>query len=628
MSTIEWRADGTPISPRFDDIYRSEGDGAEGALIQTREIFLGGCDLPRSWRGLEQWRILETGFGLGLNFLAAWHAWRADPERSRMLHFVSVEAWPVSAEDIVRSAAPFAELHELADRLAAQWFGLIGGFHRLVFDGGLVTLTLCIGDAKAMLRDMSFKADAVFLDGFNPALNPDMWDAELISLVAERCRSGTRIATWTVARNVRDALTEAGFAIAKKEGAPPKRHSLMGRFHTPKPQQSRALDAGHCVVVGAGISGASVAASLARRGWRVTVVDKAPHAAAGASALPAGLVTSHVSPDDAIVSRLTRAGVRATLNEAGRRLRSGTDWARSGVLHRTDLNKKPSGNVATGHGPWFEKAESNLIDAAGLPDAASALWHEHAAWLSPRTLVVSWLADPKISLIADCAVAGGSMVDGKWLLTDSAGASLDIEPAEALVIACADGAKELFEAITHRTMALSAVRGQLSLGALDESVDGSAVVNLPPSPINGHGTLIADVPLGSITGQDAQARVWLAGSTFERGDPLTDEAAHEENLKKLVELWPPAATNDSMKMATGIWKGTRCVSRDRLPAVGAPLPGEFPGLFVSTAMGSRGLTLAALCAEVLAASIHAEPLPIEQRLAEALSAERLVIRVS
>ena len=66
-------------------------------------------------------------------------------------------------------------------------------------------------------------------------------------------------------------------------------------------------------VVGAGMAGAAVAASLAQRGWQVQVLEAAPALGAGASGLPVGLTAPHVSPDDNVVSRITRSGVQATL---------------------------------------------------------------------------------------------------------------------------------------------------------------------------------------------------------------------------------------------------------------------------------------------------------------------------
>ena len=87
---IEWLDDGTaggsPYSPRFGDRYRSE----LGGLNQAREVFLKGCGLPAAWAGQPQWTILETGFGLGLNFLVTWAAWKADPLRPRLLDRKSV----------------------------------------------------------------------------------------------------------------------------------------------------------------------------------------------------------------------------------------------------------------------------------------------------------------------------------------------------------------------------------------------------------------------------------------------------------------------------------------------------------------------------------------------------------
>ena len=76
---IDWLPDGTPFSPRFSDRYHSEN----GGLDQARQVFLHGCGLPAAWAGQAQWRILETGFGFGLNFLVTWAAWRADAARSR-----------------------------------------------------------------------------------------------------------------------------------------------------------------------------------------------------------------------------------------------------------------------------------------------------------------------------------------------------------------------------------------------------------------------------------------------------------------------------------------------------------------------------------------------------------------
>ena len=84
-----------------------------------------------------------------------------------------------------------------------------------------------------MLRELRFEADSVYLDGFTPALNPDMWDPHTLKAVSHLCRRGTRVATWTIARSVRDGLAQHGFIVEKAAGLPPKRDCLRATWDPP-----------------------------------------------------------------------------------------------------------------------------------------------------------------------------------------------------------------------------------------------------------------------------------------------------------------------------------------------------------------------------------------------------------
>jgi hypothetical protein len=99
--------------------------------------------------------MLETGFGFGLNFLVTWAAWRADPQRPRLLHFISTEAWPVSAADLLRAASAHPELAPLAEELHAQWWGLLPGVHRLAFDGRARAADPVLATRKTVLRQQA-----------------------------------------------------------------------------------------------------------------------------------------------------------------------------------------------------------------------------------------------------------------------------------------------------------------------------------------------------------------------------------------------------------------------------------------------------------------------------------------
>lgn len=622
IAPVEWRPDGLPFSPRFGDIYHTES----GALAQTRHVFIAGCGLPEAWRGQAQWCILETGFGLGLNFLATWQAWRADDQRPGLLHFVSVEAFPVSQHDLLRAAQAHPELLPLAEELAAQWRGLLPGFHRLAFDEGRVLLTLCVGDVQPMLRaHRHFEADSLFLDGFSPAVNPQMWAPETLRAVARFARPGTRLGTWTYARAVRDALTPLGFVLTRAKGLPPKRDALQGVFapswpRRPSPAVRQVLDeeAGvpaRCAVVGAGLAGAAVAASLARRGWQVTVLDAAAQPASAASGAPAALLAPHVSPDDALLSRLTRAGARATWQAVRRLLIEGQDWQAGGVLERRTQQALRLPPQWAAEGPnlsWM--ADAPALQAAALPEHTPALWHGEGGWVRPARLVAAWLAQPGIRFEGQAAIARIDWSDGLFTLIDAAGRVR----AQAERVVLAGGA-------SGRTLApglpLQPVRGQLAWGAHPEKGLDAGV--LPAMPINGDGHLVPRLR------DDAGRPCWLTGSTFEPGDDSSalrpEDRGH--NLARLQRLHPPlaAALAPAFAQAQGQvqdWAGVRCASADRRPLVG-PLDPARPGLWVCTALGSRGLSFATLCAELLAARWHGEPLPVPAAWARGVDTARL-----
>ncbi len=620
---IDWLDDGTPYSARFGDRYH----GAQGALAQAQAVFLQGCGLPAAWAGQAQWRVLETGFGFGLNFLATWAAWRADPARPRLLHFISLEAWPVPGDDLLRMAAREPELLPLARELLTQYWGLLPGMHRLWFDSGRVLLTLCIGDAQPLLRQHPWQADSVYLDGFDPRCNPELWSAETLQAVARCCRRGTRLATWSVAGHVRETLAQCGFEVQKVPGLPPKHTNLQACFNphweprkAPSPWPAPAAQPQACIVIGAGLSGGACAASLARRGWQVTVLDEGDRLAYGASGLPAGLFGPHLSGDDNRFSRVARAGVRAMLQQSGALLQMGEDWNPGGVLERRPAHKTgiPPGWEDGPGTDWYHLARPGQLQAANLPPDAAACWHVHAGWVRPARLVAQWLAQPGIQVrLNSPATRLQRGPQGDWQVLDDQGRTIATAPL--VVLATGPATRNLLAQVGAPRLPLNSVRGQLSWGPQPGPIAG-----LPPFPVNGQGALIAHVP-------HAGGLAWHAGATFERGEedlpPSAAEQAqaHALNRQRLQDLLPQADAllaaqwDDPTQLHS--WAGVRCTTPDRLPFVG-PVDDALPGLWVCTGMGARGLTRAALCGELLAALLHGEPLPMDAALARALLAQR------
>ena len=566
------------------------------------QSFVKGCGLPLAWADQPAWRILDTDWLEGRQFLAAWAAWQDDPRRPRMLHYVAIlPLGPDPAKQAISSQSTVlaaSSRTDTATRLANQCLALTPGFNRLEFERGRVLLTLCVGDLKAMLREQNFLADSVFLRAEDLAGTAPDWDLWTAKSLARCCRRGTTIAAAGLTLQRLAGLAQTGFLKQESDAGLPTtvRSTLWLAVFSPPWELRRSRGAsghpaatpGSCIVVGAGLAGASVAASMARRGWRVTVFDALDEPAAGASGLPVGLLAPQVSKDRNARTRLSWHGVRLTLQQAELLLARGQHWAQTGVLQH-------------------------------LPDAP-ALWHAMAGWIKPQQLVKSWLAQPGIRSCAGVHVARMDRVKdgqlGQWQLTDSEGNP--VACADVVVIAAALGSRPLLAQRGIQAPELHGIAGQISWGLRQRADTQTLEQVLPPCPVNGNGSFIPSVP-----GDDGVA--WYSGATFETGDAISVDAGHRANFGRLSDLLPDVAAVLARQFESAdvkAWRGVRCATKDRMPLVG-PLPGQQnQGLWISTGFGSRGLTWSVLAAELLAARLGGEPWPVESSLARFIDVRR------
>ena len=111
-----------PFSERFGDVYFSADDGLE----ETRHVFLRGNGLPDAWVGRDRFTICETGFGTGLNFLAAWQLFETTADPDAVLDYVAIELYPMAAAEITAALQRWqgafgGRLERLSARMAAAW---------------------------------------------------------------------------------------------------------------------------------------------------------------------------------------------------------------------------------------------------------------------------------------------------------------------------------------------------------------------------------------------------------------------------------------------------------------------------------------------------------------------------
>jgi tRNA 5-methylaminomethyl-2-thiouridine biosynthesis bifunctional protein len=582
---LDWTPEGAPRSQRFGDIYFSR----QGGLEETRAVFLQGCGLPGAWQGRPHFTIGELGFGSGLNILALLDLWSGARTAGQRLWIFSIEAYPLSREDARRALGAWPEIQDLARPLLDAWPRLAPGFHRLDWPHLGATLDLAIGEAAWALRQWDGRADAWFLDGFSPALNPEMWREAVLAGVAARSAPGAAVATFTVAGAVRRGLQAAGFAVDKRPGHGAKRERLEARWPGPPAMIERRPSV---AIVGAGIAGAALVRALTAAGLEPVMVE-ARGAGAGASGNPAALVTPALDAGGGPRARLyAQAFARAAdlygaLNAA---------VAARGVLQL----EKAARDAAR-----FDAVMASDVFAPGAlerlgPEAASAALRAHSAvgalrfaeglTIRPPVVLEAWLAGAR--RITARVTAVEPRAEGGWILRDDQGEA--VVAADAVCIAAGAGTDALLPA----ALPLGLVRGQASW------VRG---LRLPMAAAWGGYAAAFD---------DAV----LFGATHDRGrtDVAVDAADHRRNLAALAQVLPALAEAAAARPLEGR-AGVRAAAADRLPVAGALAP----GLFVLGGLGSRGFTTAPLLAEHVAARVAGVPSPLPLDLQPLVELARL-----
>ena len=539
--------------------------------------------------------ILDTAFGAGTSFLRAWQDSADALPRPAQLHYVGlIEAghWPsdFSAIAQARCAEVDTNAGALTQALRALSIaqGPAPGFYRLPFDQGRVLLTLCLGPRSASLSQLLMQADHIVL-GMDQA-----WTTAQLHSLQALARRGTTLAFAGSARQ--DAGKPAlDAALWKPHGDEILVFDPAWALRSSRSAPARVFaKPGHCTVIGAGISGALVARTLALHGWQVTVLEQHAQAGAGASGLPAGLVSaSGNSPADPLYG-ITRSAYHLTRQILQSMLVQGEDWDEGGAMRAY----------------------------------APSPWRAEALWLKPQSLIRACLSTPGVTLQCEAAVQRLHFEAGKWQALDARGHAL--ASSELLILCNAmDAARLLAKTDEPVADALSSAarRALTQLHPVYGSISSGPATDLPGRPalpVQGQGHFLPAVP-------STQGLQWLAGAGFEADDTASETDCHQANLARMAQLLPdvsPALQAQYRAGLLGLWRGQRCVAHDRLPLVGPATASGENGLWMCLAMGARGLTFAALCAQLLTARLMAEPLPLPKRLARLLDMQRLQDRGS
>ena len=579
-SPLVWRDDGMPRSALYGDVYFSSADG----LAETRAVFLTGCDLPNAWAGRDHFTVGELGFGTGLNIAALLDLWRREKaphskEGGQRLHIFSIEAHPITRDEAARALAVWPELGEAAQVLLDHWPGVAHGFHRIDLPGFDATFDLAVMDVQPALAVWDGAADAWFLDGFSPALNPAMWREEILAAVAARSAPGARAATFTVAGAVRRGLAAAGFQVDKRPGFGRKKERLEAVMPgqpdlSPRPRR--------LAVIGGGIAGAAMARAARAEGLEVVVFDDGH---APASGNPAALVTPALDAGGGLRAALpAQAFARAValyveLPEA---------IIAQGALKLSVAPRDGERHAAVAAQDLFEPEAMTVLDPAqaaarlGEP-APDALSMADALVVEPALVIAAWRGEAVAARVERLAREGDA-----WRLYDAQDGLLDT--VDAVVLAGGADQARLWPAAPLRP-----VRGQASWTSHPAPA---------PAAFGGY----------AIPTRDGV----LFGATHDRDVIQTDARAADDqrNLQALAKGLPALAARLAAKQTDAPLEGRaaiRATTADHLPLAGA-VPEAPPGLFVLGGLGGRGFCLAPLLAEHLTARILDLPSPLPKPL--------------
>ena len=669
-ATIEWH-DGTPFCSEFNDVYyRSQTPFIAHGLKETEYLFIQQNQLQQRWQNLssqkkcdhQQFVIAETGFGTGLNFLTACDLWLKTAPKDWRLQCISTEIRPITASDLKAIHSSWPVFSDLSQQLLNQYPVLTPGIHLISLAEGRIQLMLMLGEANKMLKSITQSpqpplasyqkktVDAWFLDGFSPTKNPDMWSDEIFKTVASLSSKGTTLATFTCATNVRKGLSNAGFEVQKIKGFGKKRESLKGSYtgqldaekitstHWYIDQSPTKKTQRDVLILGAGIAGCSAAAALAKKGFKVRVIDRHSSAANEGSGNLQAVIYPKLSRQNDALPRINLTAMTLASryykpyweqglgSQCGVMLLPDSDQSRDNLqqiaqryAEHTDLVLKLDNQQICSH--------------SGLSlEAQQGLFFPNLGWMPPQILCQKLLDENNIPLLnADIDQIERCPDNDQWILRDHE--KNIVASAETLVIATAYECPN-FEQTNF--LSLNQLRGQVTHIPSDSASSDLKTV------ICGKG-YIAPVADG----------IQSCGASYNKGIfskqlRPEDHIANLEMIRKTDQGIAQSLNAEQPEDYEGR-ANFRCTTNDYLPIVGAvPNAQQFkqqyerlrhdaastidslgryqPNLYIHCGLGSRGLSYAPLTAEILASEISGEIPPLERELRLAMHPARFLIR--
>lgn len=612
----------TLYSDKFDDFYFN----SDSPVGESRYVFASVLD--ENWEQKNDFIVAEAGFGIGRNFLTLCEKFK---NSGKKLHFVSIEKYPFKKNELKEIYEKFGEFDGFWQKLVKKYPKYLNnGINRINFSKNII-LDLCIGDVNDILNELEFMADIWFLDGFSPAKNQDMWSENVIKKIANLTKLGGKIATYTSAKSVSNALEMAGFEIHKLKGFGKKRqmlravkiknddfiaNSYFARF------QSNIKENANILIIGAGIAGLSVAYKLKKLGFNVKVAEKMSEVATNGSGNFCGVAEPLITKNGVKLGQMHIAAFLEAIKFYKKYIPK--KFKNFCGVKEFAYNEELKQRYKMAKNEIFEFYENGDIN-----EPYPYIFIKNGAVLMPKKICK--FLSKKLEILYEYEFINFCKFENGYNVKFNTKNGEKTEFCDILIFAMGSFSEELFgggknpKLNLDETMQISSVRGQTTL--------------LKPF-------LKTDFPLsarGYIT--PPLKGIQLIGATYDRylyydKSRKMDDARNIDSISEFIDKKVKIISSNV---------GYRSYSGDRFPLVGGFVdtvafkeiykslpwtknknsdlrPVYLPNLYISSSHGSRGLTTAILGAELICDYILNRPFCVTKDIINELNPNRFLIR--
>ena len=570
---LQWK-DELPFSLDANDIFFQDE-----ALNEIEHVFIKPNEIKHRSSVEKNLIVGEIGFGFGLNFLSTCQTWIQNSNEG-LLTYLSIDHKIASHDEIKKLFKKFNELNDLEMTFFDCFEPIHQGINKFFFPQWSVELIIYVGDVLDAISDLdkNFKADAWYLDGFDPKLNNVMWSDPVLDFIQMHSYKNTTISTFTAAGFVRRGLTQRGFEVERKKGFKFKRHHITGKYS----KLSKEKNPKKIAIIGSGIAGCSTAYHLAKNGHVVEIFEIESEISSGASGNPLAALYPRFNLNNEPLNLLNFS----SFYYADRFYKSldCDGYFETGIGFKINDKRTES---------WIKKLKalnredlfsfSDNQNKTGLKDFRGVIFN-HGGYIDPKKINQSLLDNENIKIHLRHEFKNFEIGSSNVTIRIDDNNQCDYD---YLVLAHGSG-------LINFSNDLSLSKGQLVAAKISNSIK---------MPINSSGYILP-----------AKDGLNWIGASYDHQFKSLD--VDEDKLKKMIALQEDqyGVKNNSQQYDSRAQ--IRTVSKNKLPIVGKYKQNE--NIIMLGGFGSRGFCYGPILGDHVASIIDKSPSPLEKNIATSL----------